>query len=380
MSEIPTPDGTSEAQPPQPFDFDRIITFVSAEFQVEESLIESGIPTYYLKQPQETKQPFLRLLKNLEPLKLIAFLRRTDGNRVALKIVSKPVTKPSNIMINWILFFATIVTTFVTGYLISGDMMDPLVGGAAFTIAIMTVLGAHEMGHKITANRKGMDATPPYFIPGPPPVGDFLGIGTFGAVIMQKSLPPNKDSLFDIGASGPLVGFVLAMAATIIGMPLSKYSVIPENSATFLPPPLLFSIIGLIFPPAGPVPHASAGYVVGISLHPIAFAGWVGLIVTMLNILPAAMLDGGHVARALLGDKARLILTGLSILVLVVTGFLPMALFVVFLAMYRHPGPLDDVSRLSSSRKLLAVLLVVVFVLSSWVYTIFFYLLQLLGI
>jgi membrane-associated protease RseP (regulator of RpoE activity) len=100
----------------------------------------------------------------------------------------------------------------------------------------------------------------------------------------------------------------------------------------------------------------------------------------MLNILPAAMLDGGHVARALLGDKARLILTGLSILVLVVTGFLPMALFVVFLAMYRHPGPLDDVSRLSSSRKLLAVLLVVVFVLSSWVYTIFFYLLQLLGI
>lgn len=253
-------------------------------------------------------------------------------------------------------------------------------GGATFTVAIMTVLGAHEMGHKLVANRRGMEATPPYFIPGPPPIGDFLGIGTFGAVIMQKSLPPNKDALFDIGASGPLVGFVLAVVAAVISAPLSHFELASPNN-TFLPIPLLFLIVWRFFQPSGGEGLVPVGdQVVAVRLHPIAFAAWVGMVVTMLNLLPAAMLDGGHVARALVTEKARLVLTGLSILVLVVSGFFPMALFVLFLSMYRHPGPLDDVSSLSRSRKFLAVLLIVVFVLTSYVYYLFFYLLEFLGV
>ncbi len=109
--------------------------------------------------------------------------------------------KSSNILINWILLFATMATTFVTGYMISPEGINPLFGGATFTIAMLAVLGTHEMGHKITANKNGIDATFPYFIPGPPP------LGTFGAVIMQKSLPPNRDALFDVGADGPIFGF-----------------------------------------------------------------------------------------------------------------------------------------------------------------------------
>jgi Zn-dependent protease len=355
------PDETAESLPTQT-DFERITAMVSAEFQIEEALMEHDIPTYYLKQPQETKQAFLRLLKNLEQMNFIATLRRL-GQRIVLKVISKPPVKRSNILINWVLFFATVGTTFLTGYLLSANMIDPLTGGATFTIAIMAILGMHEMGHKLTANKHGIEATPPYFIPGPPPIGDFLGIGTFGAVIMQKSLPPNKDGLFDVGASGPIVSFILATIATIISLPFSIYSWVPIGTPT-LPVPLLFRIVAPYLLPPAPS-SLRPQYELVITLHPVAVAGWVGMFVTMLNLLPAAMLDGGHVSRSLLGEKTRLILTALSIAYLVFAS-IPMAIFVLFLSMYKHPGPLDDVSSLSTKRKLLAMLLVIIFVLSSF--------------
>lgn len=346
----------------QPVDFEKLTSIVSAEFQLEECLIEKMVPTYYLKQPQETKQAFLKLLKTLETMNLIAFLRTKNG-RIVLRIVPKPPVKQSNIMVNWILFFATIATTFITGYMLSlglveeGAMSNPFVGGATFTIAIMAVLGMHEMGHKLAADKKGIEATPPYFIPGPPPMLGILGIGTFGAVIMQKSLPPNKDSLFDVGASGPIIGFILAVIVSIVGL---LYSPIypPPMPEGGLPAPLIFHLF-LIF-----VVKLPPNYYV--LLHPVAFAGWVGMIITMLNLLPAAMLDGGHVVRSLVREKTRSILTFLSILLLILVGFWPMAFFVLFISMYKHPGPLDDVSSLSASRKLLTIVLIVIFVLCSF--------------
>ena len=98
-------------------------------------------------------------------------------------------------------------------------------------------------------------------------------------------------------------------------------------------------------------------------LHPFAFAGWVGLVVTMLNLLPAAMLDGGHVARSILGEKPRLVLAALSIIFLFIEGFYPMGFLVLLMSFYRHPGPLDDVSSLSKGRKLIAVGLIAIFVM-----------------
>ena len=341
----------------QPVDFEKLTSTVSAEFQLEECLIEKMVPTYYLKQPQETKQAFLKLLENLKTMNLIAFLRRKNGKMV-LKIVPKPPTKPSNIMVNWILFFATIGTTFLTGYMLSGDLTNPFVGGATFTIAIMAILGTHEMGHKLTADKKGIEATPPYFIPGPPAFPGFLGIGTFGAVIMQKSLPPNKDTLFDVGASGPIVGFILAAIVSVVGILFSPIYPIPPEPLGFLPAPLIFELLAVFVVKLPPDYY--------ISLHPVAFAGWVGMVVTMLNLLPAAMLDGGHVARSLVGEKTRNVLTLLSILLLILVGFWPMAFFVLFISMYKHPGPLDDVSSLSASRKLLTIVLIAIFVLCSF--------------
>jgi membrane-associated protease RseP (regulator of RpoE activity) len=370
-----TPNGKEEPFVFQQSDFEKITTLVAAEFQIEEPLMENGVPTYHLKQPQETKQPFLRLLKSLNSINLIAVLRRIDG-KVVLRVIPKPPVKPSNVMINWILFFATIVTTFVNGYLLSEDLVNPFIGGAAFTVAIMTILGLHELGHKMAANRQGVEATPPYFIPGPPSVFGLLGFGTFGAVIMQKSFPPNRDSLFDIGASGPVLSFVLSIVATAIGLLFSPVRFSSELLPSFQLP-LLFgllteAIVAVPLPPPG-MPYAY------VTLHPVAFAGWVGMLVTMLNLLPVATLDGGHVSRSLVGDKARTVLAFFSIFLLVIEGFWSMAIFVLFIGMYRHPGPLDDVSSLSTSRKLGAIGLIVVFVLCSFLYYYFFLLLQLLG-
>jgi membrane-associated protease RseP (regulator of RpoE activity) len=331
--------------------------------------MEYNIPTYYLKQPQETKQAFLKLVKSLDAMNLIPFLRKQD-TRIVLKVVPKPPVKKSNVLINWILFFATIGTTFLTGYMLStgivelaGFVLNPWLGGIAFTVSIMAVLGFHEMGHKFSADKKGIEATPPYFIPGPPPIFGIFGIGTFGAVIMQKSLPPNKDSLFDIGSNGPIVGFVIATVVTTIGLTLSIPA--PESeSIGALPPTFLFAMLLRFLYGFGLMPQVSEGQV--LLVHPVALAGWVGMLVTMLNLLPAAMLDGGHVARSLVGERMRSVLTFLSVLLLIVEGFWPMAFFVVFISMSRHPGPLDDVSSLSTSRKLFTLVLIAIFALCSF--------------
>ncbi len=344
-------------------EFEKLKEIVCQHFQIEEALIEHNIPTFYLKQPQETKQAFLKLLKKLELMNLVAYLRRSDG-RIVLRIFPKPSFKPSNILVNWLLLFATVGTTFASGYLLSEGFTDPLIGGGTFTVAIMAVLGMHEMGHKLTANREGIEATLPYFIPGPPPWG------TFGAVIMQKSLPPNKDSLFDIGASGPVFGFLVAIIATLVGLPYSSYSWVQENTPT-LPAPIFLRLVARFLLPPPPMNGYKPGYMLVVTLHPVALAGWIGFFVTMLNLLPAAMLDGGHVARSLFSERVRSILTTLSIVFLAIVSW-PMALFVLFLSMFRHPGPLDDVSGLSRSRKILFAILVVVFVLSSFLYDLFY--------
>lgn len=339
------------SQPTQA-DFERLTAMVSAEFQIEEALLEHNIPTYYLKQPQETKQAFLNLLKELNPMNLIVILRKVDG-KIVLKVLPKPPVKPSNILTNWVLFFATLATTFVTGYLISPEMIDPYVGGASFMIAMLAVLGTHEMGHKITANKKGIDATLPYFIPGPPP------LGTLGAVIMQKSLPPNRDALFDVGAVGPIAGFIIATVVSVVGLTMLIPS--PPVPAGIIGSPLLWILLAIGLGNLNMIPQLPPNGV--LLLHPFAFAGWVGIVVTMLNLLPAGMLDGGHVVRAIAGEKLKFVLTALSIFYLIVLRVYLMAVLVLFISRYRHPGPLDDVSSLSTSRKLLTVVLIAIFVL-----------------
>jgi len=338
---------------------DRIRHLVSAQFDVEEALIEHGVPTFYVRLNPDSKQAFTRLVRSLDKTGFVPVLRERDGETFFLKVTSKPKTKPSRPIINVILLLLTIATVFITGYILSLDLVNPWIGATSFTLALLGILGAHEMGHKFAADHYEMEATMPYFIPGPPPLpGFFLGIGTFGAVIVQKEIAPNRDALFDIGASGPIAGFIVTIIVSAIGLGLSHTDLPPPNFEGGLPiSPLFFLLMNVIVKAPGP-----GSFVV--YLHPVAFAGWIGMFVTLLNLLPTGMLDGGHTVRSIISnDFVRTVFTAVSILILLITGQFLMLVFVLFLSMYKHPGPLDDVSKLSLSRKLISVSLLVIFAL-----------------
>lgn len=347
--------------------FEQIRSIVTSEFLVEDSFLENGVPTFHVKPQDESKQSFLRLVKRLDDKEFAPILREINGKTV-LRVIPKPPVKPSRWIINVILLIATVGTTLATGYILSeGAMSNPMAGAVAFTVAIMSILGSHEMGHKVAANMHGVEATMPYFIPGPPPIRYIGGIGTFGAVIKQKSLPPNRDALFDLGVSGPIIGFIVTIVVLMIGVPMSnlEWVTAADVPPSALPMSLLLEFFTGIFltPPTRPTPSHR---VLLLHLHPVAFAGFIGLLVTMLNLLPTGMLDGGHTVRSLLGKKAHSILLFVSLAILFLLGpfFWPFAFIVLILSMYRHPGPLDDVSKLTTSRKLVAVVLVIIFILS----------------
>ena len=332
--------------------FEQLRGTVESEFDVEDGFMEYGIPTFYVRLREDSKQAFLRLVKSLDTLELVPLLRRKK-EKVVLQIVRKPPVKPSRKIINLALFFATLGTVFLSGYL-----QSDIVGAMMFTGAIMAIVGLHELGHKLMADKHAVEATYPYFIPGLPP------LGTFGAVILQKSLPPNRDALFDGGIAGPLMSFFISIPITIVGIIFSSYTWIPEGSLT-LPVPILFLLIGLIFQPLGavpPLPTESGTYLLGVSPHPLAFAGWVGMLVTTLQLVPVGMFDGGHVARSLVGKKAHRILSYLGIILFAIIS-LPMALLALFFSSYQHPGPLDDVSQPTTLRKLAAIGLIAIFIL-----------------
>jgi len=359
-------EGAESTQPPaEALQYEQIRQIVSAEFTIEEGFIEYNTPTFYVTPPVSLKQAFLRLYKQLNSMQLVPVLRKRE-NRVMLQVVPKPPVRPNRPLINLALLVATVGTTLITGYLLSLSsaellpelMPNPWIGAIMFSVAVMSILGAHEMGHKLTANKHKIEATYPYFIPGLPP------LGTFGAVIQEKSLPPTKDSLFDLGISGPLIGFIATIIVTVIGVQLSvllqeappSSQVVPLPELFGIPLPFLFGFILILFPPAG------SGSI--IWLHPVVQAGYIGMIVTMVNLMPVGQLDGGHIAHVLLGEKTRLIMSIIAILALVFAGYWFMAILAFLIARVRHPDPLDGVSKLSTSRKLTTVVAIVVFVLS----------------
>jgi hypothetical protein len=334
--------------PVETLPFEQVQVMVEAEFDVEEGFIDHDIPTFHVRYREDSKEAFLRLMERLESLELIPLLRQQDET-VVLRVLPKPPTKPNRNIINIALLFATLGTVFISGYFLSADIL----GALLFTGAIMAILGSHEMGHKLLADKHDVEATYPYFIPGIPP------IGTFGALIQQKALPPNRDALFDIGFTGPITGFIMSIIIMIVGMQLPVQVVQDPTVGKTLGElyPLIYRAIVWLFPPSAPEG-------VTVILHPVVFAGWVGMIVTMLNLVPSGMFDGGHVARSVLGRKVHKIISYLGVALLALLGWWPMAILALFFSASNHPGPLDDVSKISNSRKLGAILLVAVFILS----------------
>ncbi len=247
-------------------------------------------------------------------------------------------------LLHVVLFVLTFISTYI-------------VGGASYSIAIMAILLAHEMGHYFTSRKYGIPATLPYFIPFP-----LSPFGTFGAIIKMKGSINDKKALFDIGVAGPLCGFVLSVPCAFIGMKFSTaVKVTSDMSYLKLGDPLLFKLFEWLI-----IKDLPPGY--ELMLHPVAYAGWVGLFVTALNLLPVGQLDGGHIVYAVFGQKSRWAFVGsiaalIALAVLYNPGWIALIILLLIFGM-RHPRPLDEESPLDEKRKAVAWIMLLVFVLS----------------
>lgn len=230
-----------------------------------------------------------------------------------------------------------------------------LVGGVFYALTLMAILLAHEMGHYFMSRHYRVRATLPYFIPFP-----FPPFGTLGAIIKTKSPIPNRKALIDIGVAGPLSGLVLALPAIALGLLWSKpvpVSHLPETTIRLSSPPF-FSFLEKVL--VGPLPKDY-----DLVLHPMAYAGWVGLFVTALNLLPIGQLDGGHVIYAVFGPRSRMVFRWTMVALLATALFVNVGWLVLIALLigigYRHPPPLDDLTPIDAKRKVLAFLTVLVF-------------------
>ena len=335
------------------------------------------------------------LCDQLMPLGFTPLLRREpDGNIIILIIQSLPQQSTGKPWVNGVLFFVTAISVIYTGMgytepqFLAGITdqtqmlwLSLLHGGLPFAFSLLGILLAHEFGHYFAAKFHNTHSTLPYFLPFP------TLLGTMGAVIIWKDIPRNKRVVFDVGIAGPLAGLIISIPIVLYGLSISTLGAIQSvpggfiegNSLIylfskfaifqkFLPEPASFGDSGAFFYWLKYFftgqPAISSG--VDVYISPVAMAGWAGLLVTSLNLIPAGQLDGGHVIGALLGSqKTKLlpvILATLGILGLYWSGWWLWA-FILLLTGNRSIEPLDDVTELDSKRKILGFLMVIIFIL-----------------
>jgi membrane-associated protease RseP (regulator of RpoE activity) len=225
-------------------------------------------------------------------------------------------------------------------------------------VPLLLILGAHEFGHYAYCRRHDVDATLPYFLPAPIPY-----TGTIGAVIRIREPFPSKSALFDIGVAGPIAGFVMLLPFLYWGLALSQQVRFPEGEDVifFGEPLLLKALAWLRF---GTLPDGQ-----DITLHPVGFAAWWGMLATALNLLPFGQLDGGHIAYAVLGRRSRYVSALTLVAAVLLTSystswafFTVMLIVMAFLFGVGHPRVIDEDTPLSSGRRLVAVFAAIMFV------------------
>lgn len=318
------------------------------------------------------EESFNLLRKSLKEKGYIPMLKHEQGEHI-IYVMKKPKRKEKPVWINYLLLIATIITTILTGSILNMGYLDAwnipnpadiflaknLVNGALFfSLPLMSILFVHEMGHYFISKKHGIATSLPYFIPVPPVLG--FNIGTFGALISSRDPMPNKKALFDVGIAGPLAGFFVAIPVIIIGVATAEIIPIPtiENSVVgdviFGNSLLIDPIIsrGLLHIPAG------STYI----MSPLIFAGWVGLLITSINLLPAGQLDGGHIFRAVFGEKQKYI-GWAAVLIMIFTGWWFFAFIIIFMMGMMHPPPLNDDTDLDLKRKLLFIAAITMLIL-----------------
>ena len=357
-------------------DYSRVLPIVSSFFTVKDfQRSDHEDHVQFLIAESEIKDKFLLLLKELGKVGMVAAakkskyvsklmptlstMRLTVDDGIVLTVAKMQKQKHRSKL--WrllpsLLFFATIAMVFLDGLFRSGSplartqLQDPFLLAAIYTVSLMGILGIHELGH-ILANRKyGIKASWPYFIPGIP-----TALPTFGALIVLRGNMTNRNVMFDVGIAGPIAGLIVTVIVSIYGSTISALitdqeaqRLFGENQLSTLPFGESLLMVATLY---------LTGMVVGgtvLVISPVLFAAWLGFLITFLNLLPAWQLDGGHLARSTLGVRWHKLLTYVSIAILFILGFFPMA-FLVLIFSLRAPetAPLDDVTPLSSKRKAL---------------------------
>ncbi len=304
-----------------------------------------------------------RFERNFEALRLALKERnavpmvRKSGAEYVLIVLKNPPRRYMSIWVNVALLVATVLSTIWVGmgyyvaYYGSSGLWNDILGGLIyFSVPLLTILGCHEMGHYLAAKRHNVAASLPFFIPAP------TMLGTLGAFISIREPIPDRKALVDIGLSGPIVGFLVAIPVTIIGLILGAQNpphldVESVNTYMVFNVPIIYEFLASIFP--------SSNFV-----HPVTMAGWVGFIVTAINLFPIGQLDGGHAVRAILGDKAKYVSYGFAALLIglgfLYPGWLFFGLIVVFLGL-RHPPPLNEVVKLDAKHIAIALAALIIF-------------------
>lgn len=288
---------------------------------------------------------------------------RARGDGPGEELLALPMTfkaGPPRVGLPLLLFVLTVLSCLFAGAQMKDGLLDwnfNLLDGLPFAAGLIAILTAHEFGHYLVARRLGSPTSLPYFIP--MPIGPF---GTLGAVITAGAPIRNRRHLLAIGAAGPIAGLVVALPVLLIGLSLSRIEPLPVRGYQMEGNSLLYAAMKfLVFREWLP----SGG--IDVWIHQLAYAGWAGLLVTGLNLIPAGQLDGGHIAYALLGPKrAKLlgyimlaVMAGLSFLW---TGWL-LWLALLLLATRLQDMPLDDLTKLTEGQKVLAAAMLVLFVL-----------------
>jgi membrane-associated protease RseP (regulator of RpoE activity) len=308
------------------------------------------------------EEKFDSLRKSLKEKGYIPMLRYKKGEHI-IYVIKKPKRKERSAWINIFLLIATIITTILTGsilYIGYSDIwsmpnaIDVIAienlfyGTALFALPLMSILFVHEMGHYFISKKHGIATSLPYFLPIPPILPSF-NIGTFGALIHSRDPMPNRKALFDVGMAGPVAGFLVAIPVTAVGIATAK--IVPIIPLENLPSgEAVFGSSFLIDLLSRGILDIPQGFT--IDMNPILFAGWVGLLITSINLLPAGQLDGGHIFRAVLGEKQKYA-GWIAIFIMIFTGWWFFAFIIIFMMGMMHPPPLNDDTELDIRRKML---------------------------
>ena len=353
----------SERPEDYPNEIEYLQSVIGTYFPIYKTEVNYDIISLYIRvyKVDDIDKNFDKLRQELVPKNYIPYLQEDSGEHI-IRIKKQDERSFRGIRTNAALLVVTISTALIAG-IFQWSMYKPggpffsltnLINGAIyFTIPLLTILSIHEMGHYFMARYHNIKASLPFFIPAPPP------LVTLGAAISIREPIPDNKSLLDLGVAGPIAGFIVAIPVSILGLWLAATSQqpLPTGQIEFTVFQINFPIIMILMARLFP-------FVENISIHPTLFAGWVGFLVTGLNLLPAGQLDGGHVIRSMFGEYSKyasyaavgfLVIVGLWKYI----GWLLFAFFILFLVGLKHPPPLNDITKLDKKRKAIGVFAII---------------------